>query len=365
MVGKKLRTYFFAGFIIVILTLVLTIHSFVLAQEDDGDADGIIDSIDACPLTNALEGLPINVRDREYLGCSCSQIYEKTGTNYCLDVFCSTDRPLLINERAYSSRVTNCSSDYCVRSTLYDYPENTQTACIDGKEKSFDCTPKIVENASVCINGTILQYELKNSAGINNGFTPDTNTVLLDDYEKLQLRAYSISQDITIRTTLGISGEELFLKESKKTMDLIKIDKSMTTETKTLINTEKTITTKTITITPNKHITLKKIYVFEELPREAKVELKDIIPGAGVVYRADGPVILVFEIDKISKPTEITYQVVKPLQGESNTLVIAKEIKNNTWMLGFIPLGIIIIFICIFIYVSKKSVPRRTRIFKE
>jgi hypothetical protein len=360
---EKLLIGIFLSFIFVALTL-FSLVSAQQIQQEDSDADGIVDGIDVCPATNSEEGLPINVRDKDYLGCACSQIYEKTGENYCLDVFCSSARPLLIKERTYSSRETNCPSDYCVGLTLYDYPANIQVPCIDGEEEIFECKVRVFENITACINGSVSQYEQKVDSD-NENIAQDLPSILLDDYEKLQLRAYGISQDIVIRTNLGISGEELFLKQSEKTMNSVIIEKYLTSETKILISTEKTISTKKIVITPNKHITLKEVYVFEELPRESEVELKEIIPGTEVVFQEGEPAILVWKVDKISGPSEITYQVVKPLKGESNTLIVAKEIKNNTWTLGFIPLAVILIFIGIFIYVSKKSVPRRTRIFKE
>jgi hypothetical protein len=331
-----------------------------LAQIEDSDADGIVDGIDACSKTNTEEGLPIQVRYKEYLGCACSQIYEMTGDNYCLDVFCSSQRPLLIDSRSYSSRETSCSEDYCVNSTLFDYPVNIQVACFDGKEQTYDCTPKIVENSQECINGTIRQYEPENENNYAESFG-----VLLDDYEKMQLRVFRVSSENEIRTVLGISGEELLRERMKLTMNSLRIDKHVKNEKRVIVNSEKIVAIKKITIYPDRFITMYDVFVFEELPRGSEIELKEVIPGMEVVYQDEGPVLLVWKIDKISDKYEITYQVNRPFEGESNTIVIAKEIKNSSWMLALIPLALILIFIGIFMYVSAKSVPRRKRIFKE
>lgn len=356
----------FSGILILLFIAAFALSLFASAQEevmmeDDNDGDGVVNGMDMCPGTNPEEGLPIMIKDKTYLGCACSQIYEETGDNYCFDIFCSSNRPLLIEERMYSSRETNCSNDYCLNSTLYDFPANTQVLCVGGKERQFDCTPKVIEGSEECVNGTIRQYEW----GSKKEDKGDVLPVLLDDYEKLRLRAYGISQDVTIRTSLGISGEEVFARQEEKTMNSLKIDKHLATEKKELAAKEMTISFKKITITPNKYITLKDVYVFEELPRESEVKLKDIISESEIIFQEESPALIVWKLDKISGPVEISYQVNKPLQGESNTLIIAKEVINRKWMLGLIPLAMIIVFIIIFMHVSAKSVPRRKKIFKD
>lgn len=349
--------------LMIFIAVALSSVYFVSAQSEDSDADGIVDGMDACPATNPEEGIPISVRDRDYLGCACSQIYEMTGDNYCLDVFCSSSRPLLIQERTYSSRETSCQSDFCVKSTLYDYPDNIQVPCVNGKEALFKCDPKIIQNASECINGSVNQYEPEEVPLSEE--KEEIFSIHLNDYEKLQIRAYGISQDNAVKTVLGISGEDLFFRQTKKTMDSLIIEKTLTTETKNLLDTEKTVSTQKIKIIPDKRAVLEDVYLFEELPRGSNIQLKEIIPGEGVVYQEGNPPVIVWKIDRVSESVELSYQVIRHLDGESNTLVIAKEVKDNTWILGFIPLGLIFIFVYVFIYVSKKSVPRRKRIFKE
>jgi hypothetical protein len=346
-------------------TVIYSSQAYAQIQQDsqkDTDADGVLDNADVCPSTNLEEGLPIVIRDKEYLGCSCSQIYEKLGDIYCYDIMCATGRPLSLNPRADSSRETDCSSDYCINYTLYDYPEKKQVLCVDGKELNYSCDPAIIENSALCMNGSVKQYE--EQTGEKPVLDTD-NKILLDDYEKLQKRAYAISQDVTIRTGLGISGETIFLARSQRTMDAIKIEKHLTTESKVFGNTEKTISTKNITIIPNRHRVLKKVYVFEELPRGAKVNLVDVIPKSETIYKENGPVILVWEIEKVSKPTVITYQINAPLQGDSNTLVVAKEIKNTLWKFMIVPFIVIVGIVIFFIRASQKSVPRSKKIFKE
>jgi hypothetical protein len=281
----KLRLFGLFGLFFI---LVLISSFSALGQIEDSDADGIVDGVDACSKTNSQEGLPIQVRDKEYLGCACSQIYEITGDNYCLDVFCSSQRPLLIESRSYSSRETSCSADYCVRNTLYDYPKNIQVPCFNGKEEPYDCTPKIIENSEECINGTIGQYVPQ----VNKNTYDESFGILLDDYEKMQLRVYGVSQENEIRTVLGISGEALLREREEFTMNSLKIDKQTTNEKRIILNSEKIVAIKKITIIPNRYITMYDVFVFEELPRGTEIFLKDVIPGMEVVYQDEGPFFL-------------------------------------------------------------------------
>lgn len=357
MVGKTGRRgiYFFAIFL-----LAFSILPFVSAQaEEDSDGDGVFDQSDACSQTNYEEGLPIIVQHREFLGCSCSQIYEKLG-EYCYDVFCSTGRPFSMKARTYSSRFTSCEEDYCREETLYDFPSNTRVECVDGKEKSFSCDPIIIKNSELCINSSVPQYNAKEEKE-----EVLSDVVLLDNYEKLQKRAYALSQNTEIKIGLGISGEELFLQESEETMDSVIIEKTIKTESRTIADEEKIISIKTIKITPNKHKTLNEVYIFEELPRGAKIELREVIPGTEVVMQEEGPVILVWNIEKISEPVELTYQINKRFEGESNTLLVAKEIRSGFWKMMILPIIVIGIAVYFFIRTSEKSIPKRKKIFKD
>ncbi|MFA6073219.1 MAG: hypothetical protein WC758_03840 [Candidatus Woesearchaeota archaeon] len=346
-------------FILLILPMVLP---SVLSEQSDKDSDGVVDSIDICDFTNSEEGLPVITQNKEYLGCSCSQIYAKIGEKTCFDVFCSTNRPFSIRERTYSSKSLSCGEDYCIGETLYNFSNLTSIPCIAGKEIQFNCSPEIIENSELCINHVIPEYVIQ----VENITKNTTNLILLDDYEKLEKRVYAlISNDAMLKNGLGISRETLFINQIEKTNDVVVVQKSLKTEVRTISNSEKTIFTKTIIIEPESYIKLEKLYVFEELPRGAKIIGSDVIPKTEVILKEESPVLLVWELDEVSKPVELSYQINKPFEGETNTLLVAKKINNNTWKLMFIPLAFIVIIVGIFIFISEKSVPRRKKIFKE
>jgi len=356
-------TFTLFSIVILILLLVPFVHGQELNETQmDSDADGVFEKSDICPATNLQEGLPVISVNKEYLGCSCSQIYNMLKETYCYDIFCVSGREFSIKERSYSSRKTNCDVDYCVNSTLYDYPEVNYISCVNGKEQEINCTPTITHNAPRCINGSVLQY-VAQSETIENK-SPDL--AFLDDYEKLQKRAYSLAvEDPLIKSGLGISGEELFIQTSKETRDEVDIKKSVKTETKKIGNSERLIYTVTIELIPKNYRKLEKVYVFEELPRESKLVSSDVIPEPAVLLEVDGPLLLIWELDKIVEPVTVSYQVNKEFVGESNTLIVARDVKNHAWFLMLIPLVLLIIVVGIFFYVSEKSVPKRKKIFKE
>lgn len=349
----KITSKIFAGIILSVLLLPL-----VFAQYDDSDGDGVVNPYDACPATNNQEGLPIITQNKEYLGCSCSQILEKTG-EYCYDVFCATGRPFMIRTRETSSRQMDCGADYCINNTLYDFPDNKVLACADGIEEKYSCNATLTENAQLCINGSVPQFivEKQNST---------EQILILDDYEKLQNRAYLASQNNEIKTGLGISAKESFILQSKQTMENIDITKNLAAESKVIYGTEKTISIEKLTISPKKHRTLTEVYVFEELPRSANVHSDEVITENEVAYEDnETPVLLVWKIDKVSKPVELTYQINRQLSGESTTLVVAREIKTDFWKMMILPVLLIIAAVFVFVKTYEKSVPKRKKIFKD
>ncbi|MGV8161959.1 MAG: hypothetical protein ACP5N2_01335 [Candidatus Nanoarchaeia archaeon] len=346
--------------LLVLTVIIIVLLSFSIFAQQDSDVDGVLDEVDMCDSTNVEEGLPI-AQNKEYLGCSCSQIQEKLGDYHCYDVLCSPNRPFSIRDRTYSSRLVACDQDYCINSTLYDFPSITSIPCVDGKEVDLNCAVVIKEDAAECINNSIAQYDYVTKEELR-----PLGLSLLDDFEKLQKRAYDLStNDPIIKSGLGISSENIFFEQSKKTMDVVIIEKNTEIEVKEVGNTKRTIITKTIKLESENYKKIKKLYVFEELPRGAKLVNSDVIASPEVILQEEGPVLLVWQIDDFEDTFEVSYQVNKQFVGETNTLLIAKEVKDTTWKLMFIPLALIIIIISIFLYVSEKSVPKRKKIFKE
>lgn len=342
-----------------LLVAALLFVQFALGQENvDSDIDGVLDSVDKCAETNPEEGLPIITQNEEYLGCSCSQIYESIKDSHCFDIYCASGRPFLLEERVYSSRST-CGKDYCINGTLYDYPDSLLISCINGKEEEFDCEPVLEENSKECIENVLSEPAEEESTNLEG-------LSLLDDYEKLEKRAFLLSSsDPRIKSGLGISTEQRFMEKTKELSDLIIVEKDTSRQTKLVGNTEKIIVTKTLKIELKNYKKAEEVYVFEELPRGAKIEGADVLSNPEAILVEEGPVLLVWKIETLKDEVEISYQVNKPFEGESNTLIVAREVKSTMWKLMIIPLALIIIVLGVFFYVSEKSVPRRKKIFKD
>ncbi len=355
MKGGKIILLLLAVSILLVLSVIL-----VRAQSTDSDSDGILDNVDVCSGTNSQTDLPIITQNKEYLGCSCSQIDELIKEKYCYDIFCEAGRPFSLQERTISSRKIFCESDYCIGNTLYAFPNISEVKCINGKEELFSCAPNITEPSDLCKQNIISQKK-------QNLSQPETEQkVLLGDKEKLMKRAYSLaSQDISILNGLGIVDESLFLNRSSETIAALNVEKNTTKEVRNLGGASKEVTIRTITLTPNRYRSFKNVYVFEELPREYNIESKDVIPQQAVVMQEDGPVLLVWKLDNIKGKVTLSYQINNDFNGETNTLVVAREIHNSSWMWLFVPLIIVIFLILAFLRWSKRSEPRRTRIFKE
>jgi hypothetical protein len=343
-----------------VVFMVLFLAASASAQQKDGDSDGVLDNVDKCAETNPEEGLPTVTQNQEYVGCSCSQIELLLPDRNCYDFFCEAGRPLSVQERVLSSRKSFCDTDYCINTTFYAFPRVNQVRCVNGKEESFNCTPAITESSKLCMDQAVPQ---KREA--YTGSQPEVKQAL-DNWEKLLRRVYDLTaREIVLRNGLGISGEERFGERVNQTMDSLSIEKSSIQETRSLGGVDKNVTMRTIRITPNRYMSFRKLYVFEEIPGGYGVEGKDVIPKQDVALQEESPVLLVWEVEKADKPFELSYQVNREFSGETNTLTIAREVRDRAWLWLLVPLAIIIIVIYAFINWSKKSEPRRTRIFKE
>ncbi|MFP4567315.1 MAG: hypothetical protein ACLFN8_00055 [Candidatus Woesearchaeota archaeon] len=117
----------------------------------DSDRDGVSDDYDRCLGTNSKEGLPIILRNSEFLGCSCSQIFNLMNDNYCLDIYCFPNKPLEIRERDYSARPNPCPPARCDGFDLVEFVTEP-ISCNNGVEAKYTCREVITENAEVCLN---------------------------------------------------------------------------------------------------------------------------------------------------------------------------------------------------------------------
>ena len=136
--------------VLFILMLLLLVQS-VFAQRLDSDGDGILDDFDNCPDTNPNHNLPIVLRNPEFLGCSCPQIFNLMQDEYCQEVFCLPNRPLEIRDRSFSARQNPCPPPRCEGNTLIRYDVDS-IRCVNGVELPYVCEEQIIENAEFCIN---------------------------------------------------------------------------------------------------------------------------------------------------------------------------------------------------------------------
>lgn len=313
---------------LVIITFLIIIFSsqIVLSHKIDSDGDGVIDEYDRCPGTNPDAVLPIILRNPEFLGCSCAQIYELMREEYCKDIYCHPGRPLEIRDRTHSSRPNPCPPPRCEGFTLYEY-RTDEIRCFNGREQQYECEEIITKDADECINQEIItpveQEEPREE---------DIFDLLISDYSDENSKFVSL---------LKMRTREEIIKNNHEVLGAVKIIRQVELEERTINNQPIVIADVSIIVSPNKYQKVENFVLMEKIIGD--------LSNKNLVFREESffdekKQIVVWEVDELKEDMIFTYRVT-PGENIKFEVVVQGKTKSTLFKQLIVPLMILILII--------------------
>ncbi len=336
---KKIKMNNKLSFLVIILTLLLVTSA---TARMDSDGDGIIDDFDQCPGTNPRDGLPIILRNPEFIGCSCPQIRELMREEYCKDVYCVPGRPLEIIERSTSSRPNPCPRPRCEGTTLYKYETDT-IKCLRGKELPYECEEIIIEDAEECKQKPEEPQEKQEEI-------PDTFDIITETY----------IYESRFAELLNTRRKETLKRIDEEVKQKVIIERTTEVKHRTINEQEITFLEVTLTIRPKRYYEINNLILLEVIQGDLTNRILAI--NDKTFYDEDLQII-VWETDSLNKEKTFTYRVT-PYTELSHEVILQGEIKSNILTELVLPIILLIAIITITVIwmINKKE---KNKIFKN
>lgn len=315
----------------------------VNSQLVDSDGDGVSDDFDMCPNTPPRENLPIVLRNPEFLGCSCSQIFEIMKDEFCVDIYCHPGRPLEIRERSFSARPNPCPPKRCDDSTLYVYSVDVIT-CFQGKEMPYNCTELVIEDAEEClffeeviaqppvsvVNKTVFYYITKS---------------YFDDSELINI--FRMKDEKTLQSI----HEDLFNKVS--------VERLVEVSERKINNKTVYVKDVTLVVSPRNYFLVEDFVFVERL----KGDFSDsVLIVEGDHFFDDVLNLIIWEKDSLSKKAYFKYRVTPSVDLDFETVLYGTA--KSSWVYNVLfPFLMLVILISFFVFwvINKRN---KSNVFK-
>lgn len=320
----KQKILFLATFLFIIL-----VFQNVLGQKIDSDGDGVLDEFDMCPDTSPDAVLPIILRNPEFLGCSCPQIYELMREEYCKDVYCHPGRPLQVQDRSFSSRINPCPLPRCEGTTLYEYTTGP-IRCINGREQSYECEKIITADAEECINQELTEpveaEELPRERDIFD--------LLVDDY------SYEHSKFVNL---LMIKSREELIENNYDVLRRVEVTRVVELNERIINNRALVVADISIYVNPKNYYFIEDFVLIEQIIGD--LSNKNLVLRDEFFFDEEKQIV-VWKIDELKDELVLTYRIT-PGEDISFEMIVQGEVKSRVLQQLLIPLAILILIVAV------------------
>jgi len=324
----------FKGFLLFSLLFLLLSFSFlVLAQSHnigDSDEDGINDDFDKCPNTRSREELPIMLRNPEFLGCSCSQIFNLMRGEYCKEIFCLPNRPLEIIDRHISSRPNPCEPSRCEGTTLIEFVVD-EILCHQGREKPYECREIITNNAEVCIN----------PIEVNHTFIPD-RPIIVDIFDVVTRTYLDNSLFINL---LNMRSKEELIAINDLVLNNINVKQVVDTSERVINNNRILVSDVSIIVSPDDYVIVEDFILVKRLIGD--LSNKNVVFFEEAFFDVETQVV-VWKVDYLKDDAVFKYRITSG-KDVTSEFFVQGNIKKTFFRNLFLPILLILVLISFFI----------------
>ncbi len=315
--------YFLIG---IFVSLIVFLVPSVFGQMVDSDGDGVLDEFDNCPGTNPNEGMPIILKNPEFLGCSCSQIFEIMRNEYCKDVYCHPNRPLEIRNRAYSSRPNPCPPPMCEGGDLYEYVVD-EIPCVRGVEASYECEEIVTVDSELCVDDDVF---LDDSPSID---------VLEDSFYDVLVKSYlkgSVFVDI-----LGMRNKSELMKNEEAVLNRVNVDRVVDFDERIINDNALVVADVSFVVKPDSYYSVDNFVLIERVIGD--ISNKNIVVHNEGFFDEDLQVI-VWEVDELKDKFVFGYRITPGstvdfdflVQGDVNSFIFSRLVLPLLMLIGII-----------------------------
>ncbi|MCC7574263.1 hypothetical protein KO361_01610 [Candidatus Woesearchaeota archaeon] len=321
----------------------------VIAQSSDridSDGDGVIDAFDNCPDTNTGEGLPIILRNPDFLGCSCSQIFSLMEQEYCKEVYCFPNRPLEIRNRAFSSRPNPCPSPRCEGNTLFSYVID-EIRCHSGKELPYECEEIIIENSDICINGLL---------DVEDFFVVD-DSVPIDIYDLVVL---SYLEGSVFVDYFDMRSKSSLINNNDVVLDNVVVEREVSVNERLVNNRRIVVADVSLVIIPDNYVRLDDFIIVERI--HGDLSNKNLVINGDYFYDSSKQLIL-WRVDSLKDEVVFSYRITPGFDLDFEFFVQG-DVKNTLFRELLLPLFLLTLLIGLVVSWII-SMHEKNRVFKN
>jgi hypothetical protein len=306
-----------------VFTLLVLFIPFVSSQVFDSDGDGISDDFDLCPDTSPREGLPVILRNPEFLGCSCSQIFSLMEDAYCKDIFCMPNRPLEIRNRDFSSRPNPCPSARCINNTLFEY-KTEPIRCQRGVELAYECFEVVTENSDICINMAEDDFVFEN---------------ITDDFDIYDLVTKSYLDNSNFVELLGINNKDVLISSNNRILNRVSVNRNVSVSSRRVGNVEVFSLDISLVIVPDKHYVVDDFVFVERVI--GTLDNKNLIINDDLFFDEENQLI-VWKLDSLKDEVVLSYRIT-PASDFDFEFFVQGEVKSFVFRELILPLLILVL----------------------
>ena len=325
----------FFGFV-----LVLSVFSFGL----DSDGDGVLDDFDNCPGTNPNEKLPIILRNPEFLGCSCSQIFELMRDEYCVDVYCFPGKPLEIRNRAYSSRSDPCPPSECVDGDLFEYVVDGEIRCHRGEELPYECVEVVTENADVCVSDGVLDFE--------------EDEVVKDDVFSLIVDSYFDDSDFV--GVLDFRNYDELVSVHEVVSSRVSVERVVEFSERVINNRSVFVMDVSLVVEPDSYFVVDDFVFVERIIGD--LSNRNVVVGDALFFDEEDQLI-VWSVDSLNEKTVFSYRITPGYELDFD-FVVQGDVRNLVFGRLLLPIVLLIVIVgfVVFFIINLKN---KNEVFKN
>ena len=328
-----------------VFSLLVLFIPFVSSQIIDSDGDGISDDFDMCPGTNPREDLPIVLRNPEFLGCSCSQIFSLMEDAYCKDVFCMPNRPLEIRNRAFSARPNPCPPARCVGDTLFEY-KTDPIKCQNGVEMDYECFEVITENSEICINM------------VEDDFV--FSDVVVPDMDIFDLVTRSYLDGSLFIDLLGLRNKDDLVLNNDRILNRVSVTRNLSVSSRRVGSVEVFSLDVSLIVVPDKHFVVDDFVFVERVI--GNLDNKNVVASDGLFFDEVNQ-LLVWKLDSLKDEVVLSYRIT-PASDFDFEFFVQGEVKSFVFRELVLPLLILVLvfFLLGFWIINMKQ---KSNVFKS
>lgn len=318
--------------LVLLAILALILIPSVYGQRIDSDSDNILDEFDNCLNTDPHEILPLILTNPEFIGCSCSQIYDVFEDNYCIDVYCFPNMPLEIRERKVSARPTPCPASECEGFDLVEY-ETGPIECVRGKESVFECDRIVTENADVCVDPANNLSDITNLDNSANNLKNDTYV-----FDKI---VSSYRQESFFAELLEVRNLSELVDNEEEVLDKINVERIVDLNERIINDQIVLVADITLVVSVSNNYLVEDFVLIEALISD--VASKNIIIEDELLFDEDRQLI-VWQVESLKDEVVFNYRIT-PGDNLDFDFVVQGDVKSLVLNQIIIPISLLILVV--------------------